>query len=80
MTWRTWTARSQRPGAPSTQGRGVDLVGERIAVLTRFRDLVAEHHEEYAVLITEQVGCPITQARNIQVPAPMAVLEAMSGR
>jgi len=48
---------------------------ERIAVLLRFRDLVQERREDYAELITEQMGCPITQARSIQVPAPVAVLE-----
>jgi aldehyde dehydrogenase (NAD+) len=50
-------------------------VEERIAVVLRFRDLVVEHLEDYAALITEQMGCPITQARTIQVPAPVAVLE-----
>lgn len=48
---------------------------ERIAVLLRFRDLVTERAEDFAQLITEQMGCPITQARTIQVPAPIAVLE-----
>lgn len=39
-------------------------LGERKAVLTRFRELVAEHREELARTLTLEVGKPIAQARN----------------
>src|SRR4051812_16470238 len=48
---------------------------ERVAIVLRFRDLMVAHLEDHARLITDEMGCPITQAREIQVPAPVAVLE-----
>jgi aldehyde dehydrogenase (NAD+) len=49
---------------------------ERIAMVTRLRDLLVERKEEFAQLITDEMGCPITQSRSIQVPTPVAILEA----
>jgi acyl-CoA reductase-like NAD-dependent aldehyde dehydrogenase len=39
-------------------------LGQRKAVLTRFRELVAERREELARTLTTEVGKPIAQARN----------------
>ena len=49
---------------------------ERIEILTRLRDLLVAHTEEFAQLITGQMGCPITQSRAIQVVNPVGILEA----
>ena len=49
---------------------------DRIAVVTRIRDLLVEHEEGLARLITDEMGCPITQSRGIQVPVPIGILEA----
>jgi betaine-aldehyde dehydrogenase len=48
---------------------------ERMAVLVRFRALLVKHREELAQLITEEMGCPITQSRNIQVTNPVGILD-----
>lgn len=48
---------------------------ERIAVLVRFRELLVKHGEELAQLITEEMGCTITQSRNIQVTNPVGILD-----
>ena len=37
---------------------------DRIGILERFRDLLVEHAEELAQVITEEMGCPITQSRS----------------
>ena len=49
---------------------------DRIAILKRLRDLLVKHSEDLAQLITEEMGCPITQSRNIQVVNPVRILEA----
>ena len=49
---------------------------ERITILERFRDLVLANSEDLAQIITEEMGCPITQSRNIQVVNPVGILEA----
>ena len=49
---------------------------ERIAILERFRDLLVAGSEDLAQLITDEMGCPITQSRNIQVVNPVGILEA----
>ncbi len=49
---------------------------DRIGVILRLRDLVIENAEIFATLITEQMGCPITQSRAIQVPNPVRILDA----
>ncbi len=49
---------------------------DRIRILTRLRDLLVAHAEEFAQLITDEMGCPITQSRAIQVSNPVGILEA----
>jgi len=49
---------------------------ERIAMLSRFRDLLVGSAEELAQLITDEMGAPITQSRTIQVVNPVRILEA----
>ena len=49
---------------------------ERVGILTRLRDLLVAHTDEFAQLITEEMGCPITQSRAIQVGNPVGILEA----
>jgi len=49
---------------------------ERMAMLRRLRALLIDHREELAGLITDEMGCPITQSRNIQVVNPVRVLDA----
>ena len=39
-------------------------VDERVALVVRLRDLLVEHSEELAQVITEEMGCPITQSRD----------------
>ena len=51
-------------------------LAERIALVTRLRDLLVEHAEELAQVISQEMGCPIAQARSIQVPNPVGILEA----
>jgi acyl-CoA reductase-like NAD-dependent aldehyde dehydrogenase len=48
----------------------------RLAVLQRFRHLLAEHRDEFADLLTDEIGCPIAQTRTVQMDAPLAVLDA----
>jgi aldehyde dehydrogenase (NAD+) len=48
----------------------------RMSVLRRLRELLVEHSEELAQLITNEMGCPITQSRNIQVVNPVRILSA----
>ena len=45
-------------------------------ILTRLRDLLVAHTDEFAQLITDEMGCPITQSRAIQVGNPVGILEA----
>jgi aldehyde dehydrogenase (NAD+) len=49
---------------------------ERMGILTRLRDLLLAHSDEFAQLITDEMGCPITQSRAIQVGNPVGILEA----
>ena len=49
---------------------------ERLDIIKRLRDLLVEHDEEFAQVITEQMGCPITQSRAIQVVNPVRILDA----
>ncbi|WP_405667252.1 aldehyde dehydrogenase [Streptomyces sp. NBC_01166] len=49
---------------------------ERVGVLQRLRDAIEANSEELAQLITREMGCPITQSRNIQVVAPLGVLDS----
>lgn len=49
---------------------------QRIAIVTRLRDLIVEHADDFATLITQQMGCPISQSQTIQVPNPVRILEA----
>jgi aldehyde dehydrogenase (NAD+) len=49
---------------------------DRVAILRRFRELLVEHSAELARLITYEMGCPITQSRNIQVVNPVRILDA----
>jgi aldehyde dehydrogenase (NAD+) len=49
---------------------------DRIGILARLRDLLVENADELARAITEEMGCPITQSRSIQVVNPVRILEA----
>ncbi|HEX3678625.1 MAG TPA: aldehyde dehydrogenase [Galbitalea sp.] len=49
---------------------------DRVSVLKRLRELLVDHSEELAQLITDEMGCPITQSRNIQVVNPVRILDA----
>ncbi len=49
---------------------------ERMAIVRRLRDLLVLHAEDFARLITEEMGCPISQSRAIQVPNPVGITEA----
>ena len=49
---------------------------DRIGILDRFRDLLLEKSEDLAQLITDEMGCPITQSRSIQVVNPVGILDA----
>ncbi|TDO51588.1 betaine-aldehyde dehydrogenase [Kribbella sp. VKM Ac-2527] len=48
---------------------------DRIALVERLRDLLVKHSEELAQVITEEMGCPISQSRAIQVVNPVRILE-----
>ena len=48
---------------------------ERIAVLKRLADALAANSGALASLITDEMGCPITQSRTIQVPTSRAILD-----
>ena len=48
---------------------------ERMDVLARLRELLVEHAEPLAQIITEEMGCPISQSRSIQVVAPVGILD-----
>jgi succinylglutamic semialdehyde dehydrogenase len=58
---RTW----RKPLAPRARVRRWALtpLAERIAVCTRFRDLLKQDAEELALLISEEVGKPLWEAR-----------------
>jgi aldehyde dehydrogenase (NAD+) len=48
---------------------------KRIALLTRLSELLRENNDSIADLITEEMGCPITQSRSIQVTAAQGILD-----
>ncbi|QYX76615.1 aldehyde dehydrogenase [Streptomyces akebiae] len=48
----------------------------RMAVLRELRRLLAERQEPIAQLITDEMGCPITQSRAIQAANPVRVIDA----
>lgn len=49
---------------------------DRLALVERLRDLLVQRAEDFAQIITAEMGCPITQSRAIQVPNPVGILEA----
>lgn len=51
-------------------------LAERMEILGRLRDLLVAHTDDLAQLITDEMGCPITQSRTIQVGNPVGILEA----
>jgi acyl-CoA reductase-like NAD-dependent aldehyde dehydrogenase len=51
-------------------------LAQRVDVIRRVRDAIAERREEFAQLITDEMGSPITQSRAIQVGTPLALLES----
>ena len=56
-------ARAARAAHDSFEGWALTPLAERIAVATRFRDLLKEHAEELAATIAEEVGKPLWEAR-----------------
>ena len=68
----TWTsnqstaedvARAAQAARDSFEAWALTPLEERIAVCTRFRDLLKEHSEELAAIIAEEVGKPLWEAR-----------------
>ena len=49
---------------------------ERLAIVKRLRELLESHHEELAVAITQQMGCPISQSRTIQTDNTIRAIDA----
>ncbi|MEZ2352171.1 aldehyde dehydrogenase [Caballeronia sp. RCC_10] len=49
---------------------------DRIGILRRLRDLMVEQSDLLADTITQEMGCPISQSRSIQVVNPVRILEA----
>jgi aldehyde dehydrogenase (NAD+) len=49
---------------------------ERIAVVKRLSDVLGANHDAMASLITDEMGCPITQSRTIQVTNARAILDS----
>lgn len=49
---------------------------ERAAVLRRVRDELQARRQDFAQLVTDEMGCPITQSLAIQVGAPLALLDS----
>src|SRR4051794_16072589 len=48
---------------------------QRLAVLQRLSDSLRDHHDEHASVMTEEMGCPISQSRSIQVTAARGILD-----
>ena len=48
----------------------------RTGVLERLRGRIAAATDEIAELITEEMGCPIAQARSIQLPSALDILDS----
>ena len=51
-------------------------LAQRVAVLQRLRDSLVEHREMFADLLTEEMGCPITQSRTAQADVARVILES----
>ncbi|TDO51674.1 acyl-CoA reductase-like NAD-dependent aldehyde dehydrogenase [Kribbella sp. VKM Ac-2527] len=51
-------------------------LADRMAIVARLRDLLVKHSDQFAQLITDEMGCPITQSQNIQVTNPVGILES----
>jgi betaine-aldehyde dehydrogenase len=51
-------------------------VEERLRAISRLREGFVARHEQMAQLITDEMGSPITQARNIQARMPVLMLDA----
>jgi acyl-CoA reductase-like NAD-dependent aldehyde dehydrogenase len=51
-------------------------LAERAAVLRRLRDSLVDHRDEIAELLTEEMGCPITQSRTAQADVARVILES----
>jgi aldehyde dehydrogenase (NAD+) len=49
---------------------------ERIEVLRRFSQVLAERQEEVASLVTHEMGCPITLSRTMQALGPRLLLDS----
>ena len=48
---------------------------ERMAVLQRLSEEMAERRDVMASLITEEMGCPITQSRTMQADVARVILD-----
>jgi betaine-aldehyde dehydrogenase len=57
-------------------GWATSSLQDRLDVLHRLRERLAAVGEEMAGLLTDEMGCPITQARNIQVVAPVDIIDS----
>lgn len=51
-------------------------IEERMAALRELRRLIADNQESIARLVTDEMGCPITQSRAIQAVNPVRVIDA----
>jgi len=69
---RTWTSRESTPedvaravqaARDAFEDWALRPLQERIAICQRFRDLLKEHNEDLAVIIAEEVGKPLWEAR-----------------
>ncbi len=49
---------------------------DRLAIVKRLRELLESHHEELALAITQQMGCPISQSRTIQTDNTIRAIDA----
>ncbi|MES2074867.1 MAG: succinylglutamate-semialdehyde dehydrogenase [Pseudomonadota bacterium] len=56
-------ARASAAARAAFEGWALTPLEQRIAVCTRFRDLLKEHAEELALLISEEVGKPLWESR-----------------
>ena len=70
----TWTskesnaddvARAAQAAADAFEAWALRPLEERIAIATRFRDLLKEHAEALAATIAEEVGKPLWEARTV---------------
>ena len=57
-------------------GWGVSPVEDRLRVLSEFHTGLVAAADEMAALITQEMGCPITQSRNNQVAGPIGLLDS----